>query len=229
MKKYLIIFIIGLLFTSCSAPKNTITRGNKYANLYTEKPISIAIMPPINQTNFVDAKEYFYTTLYTPLCEKGYYVFSPYLTMEVFQNESAYDSEMFLEKDLGVFKKVLGADAVIFTIIKSWKKNTLGGAITVHIEYILRSTVTNETLYQREGVITVDTSVNSGGQFGMFSALIDLAATALTTALTEKVVAGRKCNVFVLSDMPTGVYDAMNYQKDQMLKAGEGMINAIVK
>ena len=76
------------------------------------------IMPPINQTTHAEAKDFFYTTLYLPLCEKGYYVYSPYLTMEMYQQESAYDAEMFLDKDISMFQKVLGADAVMFTIIR---------------------------------------------------------------------------------------------------------------
>ena len=86
--------------TSCGTVAETVvTRGQQYPKLYAEAPGSIVIMPPVNLTNAVEAKEYFYTTLYRPLCEKGYYVFSPYLTMELFRSESAYDSELFLEAD----------------------------------------------------------------------------------------------------------------------------------
>lgn len=225
MKK-LIIFLapVILLLTSC-AP--TITKGEQYAKLYEEKPVSIMIMPPINQTNFVEAKEYFYTTLYTPLVEKGYYVFSPYLTMEMLQNESAYDAEMFLESDLNMFHKVVGADAAMFTIIKSWKRSKIGGTLTAGVEYILRSTTTGEILYHREGLLTVDTSVRAGGS-GLMGALIDIAATAINTAATEKVVAGRRCNAFVLSDMPQGKYGTL-FGNDGGQPAGKAYVKATVK
>ena len=195
--------------------------------MYEENPTSIVIMPPINQTNSVEAKEFFYTTLYVPLCEKGYYVFSPYLTMEMLQSESAYDSEMFLESDLGNFNRVLDADAAIFTIIKSWDRNSLLGYLTVGVEYVLRSTTTGETLYHREGLIQVDTSVNGGGG-GLVGSLVNMAATAITTAMTDKVVAGRKCNAFVLSDMPVGKYNA-SFGQDSEVLAGAKFIKATVK
>ena len=89
--------------------------------------------------------------------------------MEMFQTESAYDSELFLESDLNPFRNVLGADAAMFTIVKSWKKSTIGGKITVGIEYILRSTKTGETLYNRDGLITLDTSISGAGG-GLFPA-----------------------------------------------------------
>ena len=226
MKNYFTITIVAILLSSC-AQNVGITRGVQYAQMYEEKPTSIVIMPPINQTNSVEAKEFFYTTMYMPLTEKGYYVFSPYLTMEMLQSESAYDSEMFLEGDLGSFKNVLGADAAIFTIIKSWDRNILLGYLTVGVEYVLRSTATGETLYHREGLIQLDTSVNSGGG-GLVGSLVNMAATAINTAMTDKVVAGRRCTAFVLSDMPVGKYDA-NFLKDSEVLAGDKYIRATVK
>lgn len=226
MKNYFIITIMAILLASCAQGVG-VTRGVQYAQMYEEKPASIVIMPPINQTNSVEAKEFFYTTMYMPLTEKGYYVFSPYLTMEMLQSESAYDSEMFIEGDLGTFKNVLGADAAIFTIIKSWDRNSLLGYLTVGVEYILRSTTTGETLYHREGLIQVDTSVNGGGG-GLVGSLVNMAATAINTAMTDKVVAGRRCTAFVLSDMPVGKYDA-NFLKDSEVLAGDKYIRATVK
>lgn len=224
MKKYIILALVTLFMSSCA---EQVTRLAQYPKMYEEKPLAIAVMPPINHTNFVEAKDYFYTTLYAPLCEKGYYVYSPMMTMEMFQAESAYDAEQFIEADLSQFRKVLGADAAMFTIIKSWKRNKLGGRLTAGVEYILRSTKTGETLYHREGLISVDTSVNSGGGGGL-GALINLAATAIATSATDKVVAGRKCSVFVLSDMPEGKYSS-KFEQDQNLPAGKSYIEKTLK
>ena len=223
MKKVIIFGLVALIMSSCA---QQITRGEQYPKMYEEKPLSIVVMPPINQTQHVEAKDYFYTTLYTPLCEKGYYVYSPMLTMEMFQTESAYDAELFIEGDLSQFRNVLGADAAMFTIIKSWKRNNVGGSLTAGVEYVLRSTITGETLYKREGLINVDTSIN-GGSSGI-GALVGLIATAVNTASTDKVVAGRKCTAFVLSDMPVGKYDKM-FDQDQKQPAGKSFVKATVK
>ena len=224
MKKTIITALAAITLVSCGTTK---TMGEQYAAMYEEKPLSIAIMPPINQTTHAEAKDFFYTTLYLPLCEKGYYVYSPYLTMEMFQQESAYDAELFLENDLSMFKTVLGADAAMFTIIKDWRRNNVGGRVKVDIEYILRSTKTGQTLYKREGVISVNTSVNSGSG-GTFGAIASLIATAINTATTDKVVAGRKCNAFVLSDLPAGKYSKM-HEVDKTERAGEPLVKATVK
>ena len=226
MKKYIILGIVTMILSSC-AQQALVTREAQYPLMYEERPLAIAVMPPINQTNHVEAKDFFYTTLYAPLCEKGYYVYSPMMTMEMFQTESAYDAERFLEADLSQFRNVLGADAAMFTIIKSWQRSQIGSSLKAGVEYILRSTKTGQTLYHREGLITVDTSINTGGG-GWIGALADLAASAINTAVTDKVVAGRKCTVFVLSDMPEGKYGP-HYDKDQKFSAGKKYVTATVR
>jgi hypothetical protein len=224
MKKFIILGLVAVMMSSCA---EQITRSVQYPKMYEERPVSIVVMPPINQTNHVEAKDFFYTTLYTPICEKGYYVFSPMMTMEMFQSESAYDSEQFIERDLSQFRNVLGADAAMFTIIKSWSRSNLGGTLTVGVEYILRSTKTGQTLYQREGVITVDRSFTGSGG-GWVGALVNIAATAASTAATDNVVAGRACTKYVLSDMPEGKYSPM-FDKDQKQPAGKKNVKATVK
>ena len=146
MKKIIGIIMAVVSLASCSTPT---TLSQQYPGMYEEKPLSIAIMPPINQTTHAEAKDYFYTTMYMPLCEKGYYVYSPYLTMEMFQQESAYDAEMFLEADLTPFRNVLDADAAMFTIIKDWRRNNVGGMLTVKIEYIFCFFLISQKIYTR--------------------------------------------------------------------------------
>lgn len=224
MKRYILFALGALMMSSCA---QQITRGEQYSKMYEEKPLTIVVMAPINKTNHPEAKDYFYTALYQPLCEKGYYVFSPNMTMELLQSESAYDSEMFIDGNLTKFADVLGADACLFTTIKAWKRNNVGGKITVDIEYELKSAKTSETLYKREGNIKLDTSVSSGGG-GIFGIVANAVATAINTAATDKVKAGQACSAFVLSDMPVGKYDKQ-YEKDMKTPAGESFINATVK
>ncbi|HQH10501.1 MAG TPA: DUF799 family lipoprotein, partial [Bacteroidales bacterium] len=88
MKKLLLIIPLAAIISSCGMLSN-VTRGNQYAQLYEEKPITLLVMPPINNTTNVEAKEYLYTSISRPLAEAGYYVISPMLAMEVFKAESA--------------------------------------------------------------------------------------------------------------------------------------------
>ena len=228
MKKYtyIVCMVMLCMLSSCSLLTNT-TREAAYPKMYEEKPTTILVMPPINNTNAVEAKDYFYTSLAQPLSEKGYYVLSPFLAMNVLQEESAYDSELFIDANLKPFNTIFGADVALFTIINKWSKVTLGNMISVDIEYIFKSTKTNEVLFSRKGVINVDTSINSGGNSAM-SALIDMVASAVNTALTDKVIAARRCNVYVLKDLPSGVYSPL-FGQDQSYKAGGPVVRGTVK
>jgi hypothetical protein len=46
-----------------------------------------------------------------------------------------------------------------------------------------------------------------------------MAASALSTALTDHIKVARICNSYTLSDIPAGVYNPV-YDQDQALKAG---------
>lgn len=194
------------LLASCGTPKNT--RLGLWEKMYQEQPRSILIMPPINNTEHVAAKEYFYSSIAAPLAERGYYVFSPYLTLELLQQESAADAEPFLEGSLAPFRRVLDADAALFTIIKRWDRNVVSSTIRVEVEYILRSTKTDAVLLRRNADIIVDTSVSTG--YGILSSI----ANAIATATTSKIIGARRANGFMLRDIPSGKY-APDYGKDQ--------------
>ncbi len=197
--------IIILVISGCAAP---IARSMAYKGIYSEKPLSILIMPPIDKTTNVDAKEYFYSTLNVPLDNKGYYVIPPFLSSEILKKESAYDSELFFNGSLTKFGEVFGADAVLFTIISKWDKHPLGGVITLEVEYVLKSAKTNEVLYDRHGVFNYNTYVSSsaGGLAGVITSVV---ATGINTAVTKYIDVARKCNLFTFKDFPEGKYSPL--------------------
>ena len=217
MRKLLFLLLFPLLLTACGStqPAQITTRGEKYGKLYEEAPVSILIIPPINNSNNVDAKEYFYTSLAIPLINKGYYVFSPYLMMDLFQQESAYDSELFLHGDLSSFREVVGADAALFTVISKWQKHS--ESIETEVEYILVSTHTNEVLYTHKGQLEVSTNLNTGYE------LIDAIGSLIKTVSTPIVEIARQCNSYVLSDLPQGKYSAA-YMQDKEVQASPTII-----
>ena len=220
MKNIIILIVTSFLLASCTT--TSFTRGSLYPMMYEEKPMSILIMPPINNTVHVEAKEYFYTSLNHPLCEKGYYVISPFLAMDMFQSESAYDSEMFINGSLAPFRNVFGADAALFTIINEWEKSKIGSSIKVKIEYILKSTKTGEILFERQGDLTVDCGLDVGHP------LANVVASIINTALTDNIIAARRCNTFILQDLPCGKYSSY-FENDASLAAGNKKYEGVIK
>lgn len=205
MKKVIFIFVIfvSILLSSCA----TYTRSSQYPKFYEEKPLTVLVMPPINNTFDVEAKDFLYTSINYPLVEAGYYVISPHLALEFLKSESAYDSELFIDQDASSFKRIFGADAVIFSVIDVWKKKGFG--IETKITYIVKSTTTNEVLFERCCDLYLDLHQNSG-----LGTLVDLTVSAINTATTDHIVAARKCNKYIFTDIPRGKYNP-DYMHDQ--------------
>jgi hypothetical protein len=209
MKKVISLFAFAgiILLSNCSITKQQ-AKSKAYKGFYDEKPVSVLIMPPINKTTNVEAKEFFFTTLCIPLSNAGYYVIPPFLSLEILKRESAYDAELFLDASLDRFGDVFGADLALFTIIEKWEKLSLLGTISVQVEYIIKSIKSNTTVYQRKGQITVNAnSNNSGTGLGI---LAGMAAAAIQTAVTDHVLVGIACSNVTLQDLPAGPYSPSN-------------------
>lgn len=203
-----IVAIACFVLSSCGTTQ-PITRASQYSKMYEDKPIVFLVMPPINNTTNVEAKEYLFTSISRPIIEKGYYVISPMLSMEIMKAESAYDAELFVDGDQSVFHRYFGADAVVYTEINTWAKQGFG--IKTDLHYIIKSTLTNEILFDRSCNLYLDLSIqNSGGS--VLGALFSIAASAINTAVTEHIRAARMANYYIMRDIPRGKYDPTHLQ-----------------
>jgi hypothetical protein len=153
-------------------------------------------------------------------------VIPPSLSMAVLRQESGYDAELFLDRPLRQFHDFFGADAVVFSVIDDWAKQGIG--IHTKIRYFVKSTLTDQILFDRTCDLFLDLSVDSEENNGILGALIDLAATALSTALTDHIVAARKANYYIFRDLPVGKYHEL-YQKDQYYSAEPSNVTKTVK
>lgn len=216
MKKIIILstVLLLLLLSSCTSTSN-LTKGDAFPLMYEEDPTVVLIMPPINYSTNVEAKDFFYTTMNVPIADAGYYVLPPNMTLAYLQKESAYDSELFLEGDISKFKDLLGADVVVFTVIKKWDKLYSGvqGTVNISVEYIIRSTKTGEVLYSRDALINYYIASNKGGS-SIFGLLANILTTTLETATTDYIEVAVDCNDTALVDLPSGIYSPY-HQIDQ--------------
>lgn len=224
MKRSLLLLLLVLMVSACGST-TSLTRQSLYPGMYEERPVTLLVMPPINNTANVEAKELLYTSISRPLIEAGYYVIPPALAMDVLRQESAYDAELFLDRPLRQFHDFFGADAVVFSVIEDWAKQGIG--IHTKIRYFIRSTVTDRILFDRTCDLFLDLTPDSGNT-GVLGALVDLAAAALSTALTDHIEAARKANYYIFRDIPSGKYDDL-YLKDQNIRAEPSNVTKHVK
>lgn len=213
MKKIVPFIFICMLCLSCG-PANKITRESQYAAMYENMPRTLLVMPPINRTTNVEAKDLLYTSVSTPLIESGYYVISPHLAMDILKAESAYDAELFIEQPLTQFKEYFGADAVVFSQIDTWTKRGLG--IDTKIRYIIKSTTTNEVLFDRSCDLYLSFYQNNGSN-NLLGMVVNLAAAAIETAASDHIEAARLANYYIFSDIPRGVYSPDHMQDKEVI------------
>lgn len=226
MKKILFLLIVGAtLITGCKTT-TPIAKSVAYKGMYDEKPVTVLIMPPVNRSTNVEAKEYFHSTLNIPIANAGFYVLPTFLSMEMLKKESAYDAELFLNSPLTKFGEVFGADLAVFTIINKWDKSGLAAKVYVQVEYVIKSTKTNEVLYTRTGEVTYDASVSTGAGGGL-GLLADIAASAINTAATKYVDVARACNAYTFKDLPVGKYSP-TYGMDGELPAGKKTFRVVL-
>lgn len=225
MRRIIYFILASAIITSCGI-FDSVTRESQYAKMYEEQPVTLLVMPPINNSTNVEAKDLLYTSISRPLVEAGYYVISPLLAMDVLKAESAYDAENFFEAPLNAFFNYFGADAVVFSVIDSWAKKGMG--IQTKIRYVIKSAHTNEILFDRSCDLYLDLSIDSDSKSGLLGKLVDLAASAINTAATDHIVAARKANYFILRDIPRGKYSP-DYMLDKDIIAEEKDVVTIVK
>jgi len=206
MKVYQVVFLLSLLIVSGCA--TIITKGEAFPKMYTEEPVSILVLPPINESTAAEAKEYYSTTIAEPLSFAGYYVFPIEIVNEILKQEGIYDTELLVNLEPSKFSEYFGADAILFTRIIEWDTAyfVIGGNVKVHIVFELVSTKTGETLWNYNDKLTVDTTAATNEIGGAAGILLQLAPTAAKTAAQDYIPIAKKVNIAVLQTMPYGVY-----------------------
>lgn len=217
-RKLLFLAICCLLVLTGCGPKH-ITKYEAFPKVYAERPLTILVLPPINETTAADAKEYYSTTIAEPLSFSGYYVFPLEVISEIMKNEGIYDTETVMNLPPHKFKDFFGADAVMYIWIQRWSTSyyVLGGNVSVSLRCLIRSTTTGDDLWQYEGTIVEDTTVSSSGG-GLAGIAVAMVATAIKTAATDYVPIAKRANYMILNTLPYGKHSP-NYDKDREEKA----------
>ncbi len=213
--------MLGMIFISCAigcAPTTMATKGSEFPLMYEEAPTTILILPPINQSTAADAKEYYATTIQEVLSFWGYYIFPYEVTADIFRIEGIYDAELVTDVPLTKFREFFGADAVLFTTIKKWDLSymVLAASLTVSIDAQLKSTISDQILWNYNGTVVVDLSGgNTGG--GIAGLIVKAIVTSVQSAMVDYVPHSQTANYRALSSLPFGKYHPQ-YMTDQSIQ-----------
>ena len=213
MRRYLssplFLFIMGMpvFFLGCNP---TLTKLSAFPKMYEEPPLSVLVLPPLNETTAAEATDYYSTTILEPMALKGFYVYPIEVVFDILKQEGFYDSKMLLSVPVKKYREYFGADAVLYIRLLKWDKSyyVVGGNVTVSVDFQLVSAITGAVLWQYNGTITLDTSGGSGGQSGLAGLAVKLVTTAIKTASADYLPLAKDANIKALTSMPYGKYNS---------------------
>lgn len=174
-----IVFI--LLFVSGCAT----VQPYDYSALKTNKPRSILVIPPMNNSVEVNAPYSFLSTITAPLAESGYYVF-PVSVIDSFLKENGLPTPAEMNAiPLDKIDEIIGADAVLYVSIDDWgQKYNILSSVTVVKGYLrLVSVKTGELLW--DAPIFAQHDPNANNQSGLVGALVGAIASQIAGELSD--------------------------------------------
>lgn len=213
MKNIFYIVIAGYLISSCSGLPIQ-TKAEAYPAMYDDrKPLSVLVIPAINNSTAAEATDFFNVTITEPLSNVGYYTMPVEIVKDIFQKEGIVDSTMIKGLPTSIFKKNFGADAVLFVTINKWDKQyvVIAGNVSVSMDYVMLSTETSEVIWSYSATQTINTTAESSGFI-----MLDILSTAITTATTDYVPIAKQVNYQAFTALPHGGYsDLHGLDQDQ--------------
>jgi hypothetical protein len=213
MKNIFYIVVAGYLISSCSGLPIQ-TKAEAYPAMYDDrKPLSVLVIPAINNSTAAEATDFFNVTITEPLSNVGYYTMPVEIVKDIFQKEGIVDSTMIKGLPTSIFKKNFGADAVLFVTINKWDKQyvVIAGNVSVSMDYVMLSTETSEVIWSYSATQTIDTTAESSGFI-----MLDILSTAITTATTDYVPIAKQVNYQAFTALPHGGYsDQHGLDQDQ--------------
>ena len=170
-----LLFFISLL-VGCAASK-----GPDKTALRQNKPRSIVVLPPLNNSPDVRASYSFMSTVTFPLAELGYYVFPVAMVDQTFKENGLPDPGEMHQVPIKKLAEIFGADAALYITVDRYgaEYQVFNSSIIVSARAKLIDTRTGDLLW--EGQASASSSEANGGNSG---SLLDM----LVASLIQQVI-----------------------------------------
>ena len=172
---------LTIFVTGC---QTTIAPAYDYTALNSEKPKSILVLPPTNNTVDVTATYSYLSTVSQPIAEKGYYVF-PVSVIDSFLKENGLPTPAEMNAiPLDKISEHIGADAVLYVNITDWgqKYVLLSSKTVARGQLQLVSTKTGNLLWDAH--FNFEQASDSGGN-GLVGALVNAVVTQIIGSIND--------------------------------------------
>ncbi len=172
-----------VLLVGCASGPRTVY---DYSKLKDENPLSILVLPPINNSLGVDAGYSFLSQVTYPLAESGYYVFPVAVVSDLFKHNGLTEPAEIHAVPAEKLREIFDADAVVYLKITEYGTSykVLMSDTRVTAEARLVSLKTGEELWQ--GAATASTAEQQNTNQGLIGMLVVAVIEQVANTLNDK-------------------------------------------
>ncbi len=192
-----------------------ITRGEAFTQIYTEKPRSIVVLPPINTSTLPRATDYYMATIEEPLSQAGYDVLPQISVNKIIEKKNVQDTKALYSLPLNTLYEFFDTDTVLYTRIKQWDIAQTGliSRLIISIEAEILSTKTSQQLWRYNSSLNIDLNTLKSST-GSLQVLIQEMLSDSDEATETATAYGQRLNSKLTRDLPYGP-NHTEYLKDQ--------------
>ncbi|ORC51232.1 hypothetical protein B2G74_00175 [Burkholderia sp. A27] len=194
------------LLAACAGPAKHVD----YTTFRNNRPSSILVLPPVNDTTDVNATNSMLSQVTMPLAEAGYYVIPVALAEETFKQNGLNSPAEIAQVDPAKLRSIFGADAVLYTKVTQYGSvyQLIDSTTIVSASAKLVSLKSGDVLWQGEGRATgkeIGMNVNVG--IGIIGTLVQAAVKQVAHNMADEAhdVAGLTSQRLLSAGRPNGL------------------------
>ncbi len=205
--------LAALAVAGCMKPADP----KDYSTFRRSDPHSILIVPDINQSVYVNAPDYYLSTITRPLAERGYYVFPVHTVKRALEDDGLSDADMVHRGDPKRLGQLFGADAILYVTVERWDSQYLviNTTTTVKLNYRLVDAKTGQELWNKNLSMAYSPQSSGGGVAGL---IVQAVVSAMEKADPNYMPLARQLNAQAAltphQGLPAGPHDP-SYGKDR--------------
>ncbi len=162
--KLLALLVTTVVFTGCATKQADVD----YSAFRQHQPMSIVVLPPLNNTADLRATYSVMSSTTLPLAEAGYYVFPVALVDQTFKENGLQNPGEMHQTSPKKLNEIFGADAALYITVTNYGATSAlaGGNVVVGAEAVLIDTRTNTKLWEGKASAS-DTEGKQNGLVGL--------------------------------------------------------------
>lgn len=194
--------VVSVLATGCATQASY-----DYSAFQRNRPASILILPPVNDSTSAKASYGMMSQMTLPLAESGYYVMPVTLVDETFRQNGLSNPAEIESVPVAKLREIFGADAALYVRVKTYGTSyaVISSVTTVTADGRLIDLRTGDKLW--EGTATANDGGGASANAGLIGMLVQALVNQIVASTTDKShdIAGLTSVNLLMAGRPGGM------------------------